>query len=98
MSDLFWLSDLQMAKLSHFFRKSHSKPRTDGRRVLSGIISIDRNDSRGRDAPKIYGPHKTLYSRGKHETEKGIFGRMMAGALPSMALSYCATSAAQARR
>ncbi|KAA0909377.1 IS5/IS1182 family transposase, partial [Aquicoccus porphyridii] len=27
MSDLFWLTDEQMAKLSPFFPKSHGKPR-----------------------------------------------------------------------
>jgi len=29
MSDLFWLTDEQMAKLSPFFPKSHGKPRVD---------------------------------------------------------------------
>ncbi len=65
MSDLFWLTDEQMAKLSPFFPKSHGKPRVDDRRVLSGIIFINRNGLRWRDAPEAYGPHKTLYSRWK---------------------------------
>jgi len=47
--------------------------------VLSGIIFINRNGLRWRDAPKEYGPHKTLYSRWKHWSEKGIFARIMAG-------------------
>ena len=34
---------------------------------------------RWRDGPKEYGPHKTLYSRWKRWSEKGIFVRMMAG-------------------
>ena len=34
---------------------------------------------RWRDAPEVYGPHKTLYSRWKRWSEKGIFARMMAG-------------------
>ena len=38
MSDLYWLSDAQMAKLEPFFPKSHGKPRVDDKRVLSGII------------------------------------------------------------
>ncbi len=29
-------------------------------RVLSGIIFINRNGLRWRDAPREYGPHKTL--------------------------------------
>lgn len=35
--------------------------------------------SNRRDAPAAYGPHKTLYSRWKRWSEKGIFARMMAG-------------------
>ena len=79
MSDLYWLNDEQMAKLEPFFPKSHGKPRVDDRRVLSGIIFINRNGLRWRDAPEAYGPHKTLYSRWKRWSEKGIFARMMVG-------------------
>ena len=53
MSNLFWLADEQMAKLSPFFPKSHGKPRVDDKRVLSGIIFINRNGLRRRDAPRI---------------------------------------------
>ena len=77
MSDLFWLTDEQMAKLVPFFPKSHGKPRVDDRRVPSGIIFINRNGLRWRNAPETYGPHKTLYNRWKRWSEKGIFARMM---------------------
>ncbi len=63
MSDLFWLTDAQMARLEPFFPKSHSKPRVDDRRVLSGIIFINRNGLRWLGAPAAYGPHETLYNR-----------------------------------
>ena len=79
MSDLFWLTDAQMARLERFFPKSHGKPRVDDRRVLSGIIFINRNGLRWRDAPTAYGPHKTLYNRWKRWSDKGIFARTMAG-------------------
>ncbi len=79
MSDLYWLTDEQMAKRSPFFSKSHGKPRVDDRRVLSRIILINRNGLRWRDAPKEYGPHKTLYSQWKRWSKKGIFARMMTG-------------------
>jgi transposase len=77
MSDLYWLSDAHMSKLEPFFPKSHGKPRVDDKRVLSGIIFINRNGLRWRDAPAVYGPHKTLYSRWKRWSEKGIFARML---------------------
>ena len=79
MSDLFWLTDAQMARLVPFFPKSHGKPRVDDRRGLSGIIFINRNGLRWRDGPKEFGPHKPLYNRWKRWSVTGIFARMMAG-------------------
>lgn len=65
MSDLYWLTDEQMARLEPYFPKSHGRPRVYDRRVLSGIIFVNRSGLRWRDAPKDYGPHKTLYNRRK---------------------------------
>ncbi len=65
MSNLIWLTDEQMDRLRPFFPKSHGKPRVDDRRVLSGIIFINRNGLRWCDAPREYGPPKTLYNRWK---------------------------------
>ena len=79
MSDLYWLTDEQMARLQPYFPKSHGRPRVDDRRVLSGIIFVNRNGLRWRDAPKDYGPHKTLYNRWKRWGEMRVFGRMMEG-------------------
>jgi transposase len=67
-----------MARLAPFFPKPHGKPRVDDRRVLSGIIFINRG-LRWRDAPAAFGPHKTLNNRWKRWSDKGIFARMMAG-------------------
>ncbi|WP_353435855.1 transposase [Sphingomonas faeni] len=60
MSDLYWLTEEQMARLRPYFPKSHGKPRVDNKRVLSGIVFVNRNGLRWRDAPSAYGPHKTL--------------------------------------
>lgn len=79
MSDLFWLTDEQMDRLRPFFPKSHGRPCVDDRRVLSGIIFVNRNGMRWRDAPREYGPHKTLYNRWKRWGDMGIFMRMMDG-------------------
>jgi transposase len=40
MSDLYWLTEEQMARLQTYFLKSHGKPRVDDRRVLSGIVFV----------------------------------------------------------
>jgi transposase len=79
VSDLYWLTDEQMARLEPYFPKSHGRPRVDDRRVLSGIIFVNRNGLRWRDAPKDYGPHKTLYNRWKRWGAMGVFARMMEG-------------------
>ena len=79
MSDLFWLTDEQMEQLRPFFPKGHGRLRVDDRRVLSGIVFVNRNWLRWRDAPSDYGPHKTLYNRWKRWGAAGVFMRMMGG-------------------
>ena len=63
MSDLMLLSEAQMRRIEPHFPLSHGVPRVDDRRVISGIIFVIRNGLRWRDAPKDYGPHKTIYNR-----------------------------------
>ncbi|MBY4638408.1 transposase, partial [Sphingopyxis sp. XHP0097] len=46
MSDLYWLTDEQMARLQPYFPKRHGRERVDSRRVLSGIIFVNRNGLR----------------------------------------------------
>lgn len=78
MSNLFWLTDEQMARLRPYFPKSHGKPRVGDRRVLSGIFFF-RKGLRWSDAPREYGPSKTLYNRWKRWSDKGVFARIIEG-------------------
>ena len=78
MSDEFWLSDEQVASLAPYFPRSRGKARVNDRRVLSGIIHVQRNGLRWCDAPAIYGPHKTLYNRHVRWTRNGVFARIFA--------------------
>lgn len=48
----------------------------DDRRVLSGILHVLRNGLRWRDAPAVYGPHKTLYNRFVRWSRLGVFVRI----------------------
>ena len=77
MDDLFWLTEAQMERLKPFFPLSHGVPRVDDRRVLSGIILINRNGLRWRDAPSAYGPPKTLYNRWVRWSRLGVFARIL---------------------
>lgn len=77
MTEMFLLTDAQMARISPFFPLSHGKPRVDDRRVLSGIIYVIRNGLMWRDAPVSYGPHKTIYNRFIRWSRMGVFGRIL---------------------
>ncbi len=76
MSDLFWLSREQLAKIEPYFPLAHGVPRVDDRRVVSGIIFVIKNGLRWRDAPSRYGPHKTLYNRFIRWSRLGVFDRI----------------------
>ena len=78
MSDLIWLSEAQMRRIEPYFPLSHGVPRVDDRRVLSGIIFVIRNGLRWRDAPKDYGPHKTIYNRFIRWSRLGVFNKIFA--------------------
>ena len=76
MTDMFPLSDDQMARISPLFPLSHGVPCVDDRRVISGIIFFIRNGLRWRDVPPSYGPHKTIYNRLIRWSELGVFRRI----------------------
>ena len=76
MSGLFLLSPCQMSKIEPFFPRSHGVPRVDDRRVISGIIYVLKHGLQWKDAPREYGPHKTLYNRFRRWTEMGVFDRI----------------------
>ena len=76
MSDLFWLSHSQLQRIEPYFPLAHGVPRVDDQRVISGIIHVIRNGLRWRDAPKEYGPHKTLYNRFVRWSRLGVFDRI----------------------
>ncbi|GAN91762.1 transposase [Gluconobacter frateurii M-2] len=48
----------------------------DDRRILSGIVYVIRNGLQWKDAPKAYGPHKTLYNRFIRWSRLGVFDRI----------------------
>ena len=75
MSDLIWLSGAQMLRIEPYFPLSHGVPRVDDHRVVSGIIFVIGNGLRWRDAPKDYGPHKTIYNRFIRWSQLGVFNR-----------------------
>lgn len=75
MRSLSRLTDGQMARVAPGVPKS----RGDDRRVLPGILVIDRNGLRWCKAPEACGPHKALYTRRKRWRETAAFARIRAG-------------------
>ena len=78
MSDLWLLSEAQMRRIEPYFPLSHGIPRVDDRRIVSGIIFVIRSGLRWRDAPAVYGPHKTIYNRFIRWSRLGVFNRIFA--------------------
>jgi putative transposase len=78
MSELILLSPAQMRRIAPYFPLSHGIPRVDDRKIISGIIFVIRNGLRWRDAPKEYGPHKTIYNRFIRWSRLGVFNRIFA--------------------
>jgi putative transposase len=83
MSDLMLLSEAQMRRIEPYFPLSHGVPRVDDRLILSGIIFVLRNGFRWRDAPREYGPHKTIYNRFIRWSRLGVFNRILAELITS---------------
>ena len=78
MDGLFLLSEAQMRRIEPFFPLSHGIPRVDDRRVISGIVFVIKNGLRWRDAPRDYGPHKTIYNRSVRWSRLGVFNKIFA--------------------
>jgi transposase len=79
MGDPYWLTDEQMARLQPYFPPRANESLGDDRRVLTGIVFINRNGLRWCDAPIAYGLYKRLNNRWKRWGERGVFLRMMEG-------------------
>ena len=78
MNELFMLSEAQMRRIAPYFPLSHGIPRVDDRLIVSAIIFVIKNGLRWRDAPRTYGPHKTIYNRFIRWSRLGVFNRIFA--------------------
>ena len=78
MSDLFYLTPEQFNLIKRYLPYPHGNPRVDDVRVISGIIFVLKRGLQWRDAPRAYGPHKTLYTRFIRWSRKGVFNKIFA--------------------
>lgn len=78
-TDLFWFSDEQWAKIVPHLPSNQPGPeRKDDRRILSGIMHVQKVGCRWKDCPAEYGPHKTIYNRFARWSERGIWQNIFA--------------------
>ena len=74
MDGLFWFTDAQWARIEPLLpQNTRGLKRVDDRRVLSGIVHVLKSGGRWADAPREYGPKKTLYNRFVRWAERGIW-------------------------
>jgi len=77
MSELFWLTEAQFARLEVFLPKdTRGVPRVDDRRVISGIVHVLKSGCRWKDCPAVYGPSTTIYNRFNRWSRQGIWYAM----------------------
>ena len=77
MSDFFWFSDAQWARIEPLLPTDvRGMKRVDDRRVLSGIIHALKSGGRWADCADVYGPKKTLYNRFVRWAERGVWERI----------------------
>ena len=79
MADLFLLSRVQMRRIERYFPLAWDC--AGGRSAMvtvSAIVFVIKNGLRWRDAPRDYGPHKTIYNRFVRWSRLGVFNKIFA--------------------
>ena len=83
-TDLFWFDDEQWSKvMPHLPTNQQGPERHDDRRILSGIMRVQKVGCRWKDCPSEYGPHKTIYNRFARWSERGIWQSIFAAVAAS---------------
>ena len=78
MATEFWLSERLWKRLAPLLpRKSRGVPRADDRKLISGTAHVLKSGGRWVEAPVIYGPGETLYSRFVRWGAAGIWQRLL---------------------
>ena len=90
MTDFFWFSDEQRARIEPLPpQDTRGMPRVDDRRVLSGIVHALKSGGRWGDCPEhVYGPKKTLYNRFRPVAKVSEAASALRTHPPGICLSY----------
>ena len=92
----YWLTDAAFAAIEPLLPKVYSGARRkDDRRIISGIIHVQRSGCRWQDCPAIYGPSTTVYNRFNRWSRRGLWQDILTAlveALPNDTRSIDSTS------
>ncbi len=82
--DCLRLTDAQFAKIApHLPTGTRGKAPVDDRPVISGIVHVLKSGGRWVDAPDVYGPRKTLYTRFIRWVAKGVWVKLFRAPAPA---------------
>ena len=78
MSRLFWLDDEAWAAIEpHLPKNQPGARRVDDRRVISGILHVQKTGCRWQDCPAEYGPPTTIYNRFNRWSRRQLWSRIL---------------------
>ena len=101
MPNEYWLDDRAWAAIEPLLPKNRpGARRVDDRRVISGILHVQRSGCRWKDCPAVYGPPTTIYNRWNRWSAQGLWMRLfraLAGAMPTE-VAMIDSSASKAHR
>jgi transposase len=78
MAGEYWLDDEAWAAIEPLLpRNQPGARRVDDRRVISGILHVQRSGCRWKDCPAMYGPATTIYNRWNRWSARGLWLRLL---------------------
>ena len=74
MAGEYWLTDAAFAVIEPLLPQVYSGARRkDDRRIISGILHVQRSGCRWQDCPALYGPSTTVYNRFNRWSKRGLW-------------------------
>lgn len=85
MAGEYWLTDAAFAAIEPLLPTVYSGARRkDDRRIISGIIHVQRSGCRWQDCPAIYGPSTTVYNRFNRWSQRGLWQGILAALIETV--------------
>ena len=73
MAKVYWLSEMEWARIEPLMPKSRKSARADDRKIMNAIFYVLRTGMPWRDLPERYGPYTTVYNRFNRWSRQGLW-------------------------